>query len=248
MSALRTAASVLLCVLLSGCGQSGSPDALRAERPGAPTSDCPRGSDGPATVVDYVPFLRHGGLQYVHWGSSAGEVRAEQVGRQVGTVRCRLSDTAYDPDRSPQDGDAAFLPVGTALHALEGADPTVRLVARGDDGWQLYELDDDPAARRGEDLLDLREVVAVHLVEAERGEDVVRSVTDSAEVARVVDAVAQAPLHHRQDQQAQVEGPQWFVRFDLARGPSVQRAWYPDGRWLFPRISSPQELHDALLG
>ena len=245
----RTATSVLLCVLLTGCAQVGSPDALRAERGGTPTtSDCPRGSAGPAALVDYVPFLRHGGLQYVHWGYPAEEVRADHVGRQVGTVTCRLSDTAYDADRRPQDGDAAFLPVGTALHELDGADPTVRLVARADGGWQVYELDDDPAARRGGDLLDLRDVVAVHLVEAERGEDAVRTVTDPAEVARVVDAVAQAPLHHPQEQQAQVEGTQWFVRFDLAQGPSVQRAWYPEGRWLFPRISSPQELHDALLG
>ena len=250
MTSPRTAATVLLCVLLAGCGQVRSSDALRAAPPpeAAPAStDCPSGSDGPAAIVDYVPFVRHGGLQYVHWGSAAGEVRQEQVGRQVGTVTCRLSDTAYDPDRRPQDGDAAFLPAGTALHALQGADPTVRLVARGEDGWQLYELDDDPAARRGGELLDLRDVVAVHLVEAERGEHVVRSVTDPAEGARVVDAVAAAPLHDRDAQQAGVEGPQWFVRFQLADGPPVQRAWYPEGRWLFPRVSSPEALHDALL-
>ena len=247
---LRTQVAVvaLAALPLLGCGAAAAPvDALR---PAAPPADagCPAGGDGPGTVVDYVPFVRHEGRQYVDHGAAGASVPDEQVGREVGTVTCRLDGTGYDPARPPQDGDAAFLPVGTALHELAGASPAVRLVARDGATWRLYEVDDDPAARSARDLLDLRDVVRVSLVEAERGEDVVRSVSDPAEVARVVEAVAGAPLLDRGEQGQAVRGPQWFVRFDLAEGPPVQRAWYPEGRWLFPRIASPEALHEALLG
>jgi hypothetical protein len=244
------AASLLLVVGLTGCGGAApQEDALRPAASGSSSAeDCrPAGGDATPTLVDYVPFVRHGGLQYVRSGPPAGPVPAELVGAQVGSVTCALSDVAYDPGRRPRDGDAGFLPVGTPLHALEGAAPGVRLLAREDGAWHVYDVDDDPAARRGADLLDLRDVVRVSLVEANRGEDVVRSVTDPDRVAALVDAVGSAPLAERSAQSTAVRGPQWFVRFDLASGPPVQRAWYPEGRWLFPRIESPQALHDALL-
>lgn len=247
MPAHRAAAVLLAAVAVTGCGQpTVADDALRPAAPSG-AADCPSGSDGADMLVDYVPFVRHGGLQYVGWGSAASPVAPDQVGRQVGTVTCRLSDTAYDPDRQAQDGDAAFLPVGAPLHALKGAAPAVRLVARDGDTWRLYELDDDPAARRGGDLLDLRDVVRVSLVGGDSADEVVRSINDPDEVARVAEAVAEAPTIDRGEQASRVRGPQWFVRFDLAGGPPVQRAWYPEGRWLFPRIASPDALSEALL-
>jgi hypothetical protein len=244
------AVSLLLVAGLTGCGAAVPPEeALRPAASGSPAAqDCrPAAGDAMSTHVDHVPFVRLGGLEYVRSGPPAGPVPAGLVGAQVGSVTCTLSDLAFDPDRRPRDGDAGFLPVGTPLHALEGAAPGVRLLAREDGAWHVYDVEDDTAARRGGDLLDLRGVVRVSLVEADRGEDVVQSVTDPDRVAALVDAVGSAALNDRSAQSNAVRGPQWFVRFDLASGPPVQRAWYPEGRWLFPRIDSPQALHDALL-
>jgi hypothetical protein len=89
--------------------------------------------------------------------------------------------------------------------------------------------------------------VRVSLVESQDGVGVVRSVDAAADVARLVSAVRAAPAVTQAEAHQAVRGPLWFVRFEQAQGPLVQRAWCPDGGVLFPRIGAPPVLRELLL-
>jgi hypothetical protein len=68
----------------------------------------------------YVDFVRVAGVDYVRTGENAV---ASALGRKLGNVRC-----TFDRGRAPvryvtMDWDASFLPVNTAVHAMETAGP-----------------------------------------------------------------------------------------------------------------------------
>ncbi len=110
----------------------------------------------------------------------------------------------------------------------------------------MYDASDVVTATTGAELLDLRDVIRVSLVESQSGKDVVRSVTDAPDVAKLVGEVRSAPVVSQEQAHEAVRGPLWFVRFELAHGPPVQRAWFPDGGVLFPRITAPPLMRDLL--
>ena len=233
-------AAWLLAALVACAGDRPAADALQ---PTSAASDCPPGSD---PLADWVAFVQHAGVHYEQaWPLAT--VPEDQLGPVVATVTCMRSTSTRGAREPVRDGDAAFLPAGTELRTLTGVDPDLRLAAQVEGGWEVYDAHDVPGARTGAELLDLREVVRVSLVESYHGTGVVRTVDTAADVARLVAAVRSAPVVTEAEAHQAVRGPLWFVRFELARGPVVQRAWYPDGRVLFPRVEAPPELRELLL-
>jgi hypothetical protein len=90
-------------------------------------------------MVEWVDFVRLGGVQYVAGLGAAPSVSPEQVGRVVGTVQCRLSALAFtEQPGQPVDGDAAFLPVGTEVRSVVGWPSECRVTARVDGAYRLY--------------------------------------------------------------------------------------------------------------
>jgi hypothetical protein len=52
-------------------------------------------------------------------------VASAQLGAVVGRVRCQLSTLNFSEMPGPNvDGDAAFLPIGTEVHAIDGFEPS----------------------------------------------------------------------------------------------------------------------------
>ena len=157
--------------------------------------------------------------------------------------------TVSNPKYRPRDGDAAFLAAGTELREISGYRPDFRLAAWEDNTWHVYEVDDVPDAETGADLLDLRnKVTAVHLVEGDRGEGILRTVDDEDRVAAIVQAVLAAPvlpeasnLYDRLTDESPV-----FVRFDMVDGTAVQRAWYVISGMLWRRIEASKILEAEL--
>lgn len=90
-------------------------------------------------MIDYLDFVQINGTQYVNAVRfSPVVVPADRVGRQLGTVRCRLADSDAGPDYQPQDGDAAFLAVGTPVYALTDRPVTEAVTAYTDGRYALY--------------------------------------------------------------------------------------------------------------
>ena len=139
------AAAAILVGVLSSCGGSpeGGPGAATPVGGASTTRSACEGTptQGRSTVmVDWVDFVRLGGVEYVAGlGGSAASVPPEQVGSVVGRVECRLSALAFAEQPGPAvDGDAAFLPVGTAVHAVTGWPTSCRVTALVDGAYRLY--------------------------------------------------------------------------------------------------------------
>jgi hypothetical protein len=91
-------------------------------------------------MVDWVDFVQLSGIQYIAGlGAQVPSVSSTQLGAVVGRVRCQLSALKFSEERGPnQDGDAAYLTVGTEVHAIHGFGPSCRIAARIDGANRVY--------------------------------------------------------------------------------------------------------------
>lgn len=234
----------VVCLVLVGCApessvRTDSGDGLAS--PSAPP--CPPADAEGDAIIDYVAFVKVGERMYAAAGASGPVlVDPDLIGRQVGEVRCRIADTVGDPDFRPRSGDAAFLPVGTKLHAFGEADPTLRLAVQEDGEWRVYESSDVEGAQRGDDVLDIspETVTRVELRDGDTATTVIGEITAAAEVADLTRAVLDAPVV-QPDWDSMDEGPV-FVRFELRDGTFVERPWHVDSGYLASRLEAPKEL------
>ncbi len=150
-------AALLLSVslMLTGCSTSThsannttAPAVAPAPRPstGCPS---PTTTAGRGAAVDYVDFIQANGLSYVvpeNLGLPPVKVPAADIGDVQFLVRCALSplneQTKVAPP-PPRDGDAAFIPEGTPVHAVKGWPTLCRLAAQHHGEWHVY-LATDP--------------------------------------------------------------------------------------------------------
>ncbi|MDQ1641224.1 MAG: hypothetical protein QOJ90_575 [Actinomycetota bacterium] len=193
-------------------------------------------------MIDWVPFVRVHGRTFDAAGANQPiVVPADRIGDVVAVVSCRIADVVTDPSYRPRDGDASFLPVGTALHAFSGGRPDLRLAARENGSWRVYQVTDLPTARTGADLLDLGGgVLRIELLDGDTATRVLDSVSEAATVQRIVGAVLAAPTEPLKP--GGVSESPLFVRFVLADGTFVERPWQVQARLLANRLRAPAEL------
>ena len=88
---------------------------------------------GDSTVmVDWVDFVQFDGTQYVAGvDGKVSAIASNQLGPVVGRVECELSVLKFLAEPGPAvDGDAAFLKVGTEVHAVRGYATSCRVAAQ----------------------------------------------------------------------------------------------------------------------
>ncbi len=90
--------------------------------------------------VDWVDFVELDGIQYLApLEKKVPSLSPDQLGPVVGRVECEVSVLTFSKEPGPAvDGDAAFLPVGTEVHAVEGFEPTCRVAAKVDGEIRVY--------------------------------------------------------------------------------------------------------------
>ena len=112
--------------------------------PGSTSAHCVRGHDPALVQIDYINFVQFGGRQYEGTGERVPAIPMPSgipfPGPRIGTVRCTLSEILPGPDYRPQDGDAAYLPVGTVLHAVVGMPISSAIAAETSNGMMLYKV------------------------------------------------------------------------------------------------------------
>lgn len=240
-------AIVVASIAMAGCGDS-TTDPVTTEAAVRPAGPCPPEDAAGDAEIDMVPFVVVDGVMFHATFTPEVSVPESVLGEVVATVQCRIAGTVGDPGFRAREGDAAYLPAGTKLRAVEGYRTDFRLAAWEEGAWRIYEISEPADAEIGEDLLDIRgKVEAIHLVEGERGEGILRSVEDPDTVERVVEAVLEAPVladETRFDRMGN-EAP-LFVRFDLSDGTAVQRAWHVDSGVLAGQLDAPTALTEAL--
>ncbi len=83
-------------------------------------------------MVDWVDLLQLNAVQYISGlEGTVPAVASTQLGPVVGRVQCQLSELKFRTESGPAvDGDAAFIPIGTDVHAIRGYQPSCRVAAR----------------------------------------------------------------------------------------------------------------------
>jgi hypothetical protein len=136
---------VLVVVLVATACTGGGSD--RAAETPAPVPSCPAVSPWPASkspYSNYADFLVHDHVVYASYGvlrSPPPVATPLAVGPLVMRIRCRLAtllSTGEVGDPAQVEGAAAYLPVGTPVHAVRGFDPACRLVSIVDGRTTLY--------------------------------------------------------------------------------------------------------------
>ena len=88
-----------------------------------------------------------------------GRVEPAEVterGPPVGRIERRVPDNIYKTGYQwLESGDSNHLKPDTPVYAAKGYDPAFRVVARGDEGWTLYEVAANQSAKRAAALLDV---------------------------------------------------------------------------------------------
>ncbi|MGU3469742.1 hypothetical protein ACLBWT_01075 [Paenibacillus sp. D51F] len=139
------------------------------------------GARGAATkcmsIPEWVDILRVNGLYYVHDSEASAALPDGRLGPRIGSVKFKMADNACT-DYKMKDGDAAFLPIGTEIHALKGYRPDFRLAA----GGKIYEVRSNPRARTIGELMDIEgKVVTVSLHSGMDGKRIGDFTTEASE-------------------------------------------------------------------
>ncbi|WP_211093500.1 hypothetical protein [Cohnella fermenti] len=208
---IRIAFVMALLVLTIAFGTSG---------PNRPGSSIGEGSC--KAILEWVDFLMINGITYHYNDEGTVPVDADQLGEQVGVITYMLNNHACT-DHVTKNGDAAFLPIGTAVYEWKGYKPEFRVVA----GNKVYQVNRNPNASMMGDLLDIEGKTARVSLESgidgspigdfrpEASEEFIRELLPLAYVG--FDAVYEKAKHE--------SGV--FLRIHLTDGTSFRMVYYP---------------------
>lgn len=195
------------------------------------------------TLIDYVDFVRTGGTTYIAVGNPLRQLTDSDLGPEQFRIQRTLADSCLGSDYQPADGDAAFLLTGTPLYAVRGYTTAFRLAAHGRDGrLLLYEVDDNPKARTGRDLLDIgNKVIAITLNSKEDGRTVLGTIDDPYRVDSLVRLVLDSPIDRQRH--GQLAG---FASFRLRDGTATTQSYVSDVPMLGRGILVPHAFAAAM--
>ncbi len=194
--------------------------------------------------IDWVNFIRFGGIHYVAVPIKPGRsITESDLGPVFATVTFKLSGNVRDLGYQSKEGDAAFLDAGTKVYRVKGYSPLFRLAAPQNNAFTLYEVDTNPHARKGADLLDIGgKVHYIGIASEQDGVNELGALKDPKQVAALVIMVLQAPV----DQNRQGGSRRYFIAFHLADGTVVTRAYWLDTGVLARGILLPKAFGMAI--
>lgn len=199
---------------------------------------------GSVTHIDYLQMVRVAGITYLAQPAPGGRALGPgDLGPVVGTTRGRLADD-NDPSRQLRDGDATYLPKGTKLHQVNGYLPSFRLTAAYMGQWPIFEAYENPAARRGADLLDIQgRVASIEIEDPSRQLKAVGGISAAAEVARLVDLIDSAPVSRAP---RPAGGQEYELVFKLKDGTASARTFDIGSGWLAGGLLLPPDFGSAI--
>ncbi|WP_210436969.1 hypothetical protein [Paenibacillus xylanexedens] len=155
---------LFVLVIIVGCGTSNKgeitskpQETITKEVSKESTKRCPG-------TLEWIDFLMIYNVTYFQNNEGTKEVPAEQIGDRVGEVSYMLNEHAC-ADHVTENGDAAYLPIGTVIYELKGYKSHYRVVANN----KVYEAKENPNAKTMGDLMDIED--KVEKVSLESGND-----------------------------------------------------------------------------
>lgn len=202
------------------------------------------GSVNTGVAIDWVNFVRFGGITYLAVATKPGRPLAvSDLGPVFATVQFELEGNINDPHYQSKDGDAAFLDAGTRVYTVKGYSPTFRLAARDNNTLRLYEADTNSHARKGSDLLDIGgKVRTIGIASGQDGVTEVGAIKDPQQVTSLVNMILSAPV----DQNSPTGNQLYFLVFHLRDGTTTSRAYWLDANKLQRGIVLPDTFAVAV--
>lgn len=199
---------------------------------------------GQHTSIDWIDFVQLNGITYVAANGPASTGASDPaLGAQLASTTRKLAGIETDPHHKLQDGEAAFLPAGTAIYSLRDYRTSFRVAVKGSNGVVIYEADTNPRASIGADLLDLTGKVDYIAVRDSTGQEA--TIRDAAVLTRLVSLMLQAPVD--QSVQPPPNGPQDFVTIHFLDGTQTVRAFWPSTGVLSRGILPGPEFTNAVV-
>lgn len=196
----------------------------------------------PDGMIDWVDILMINGITYT--AKSADELPSGQIekGNQIGTVSYQLADHACS-DHRLQNGDAAYLAVGTPLYEMKGFRSTYRIVADG----KVYEVSENSQAKTMADLYDIQNRVdRISIISSEDGSHI--SDFSKESTAAFVGEFLSSPYVGRDQLSGNLaEDQPVFLQFHLQDGSTFRDvAWIKQGM-MTPGLVLTERMKQILL-
>ncbi len=155
---------------------------------------------GEQVAINWTDFIQFKGILYHRLSADQNPValKKEDLGDVYATVRFQVADHVSDANYQPKDGDAAYLPPGTAVYTLKNYQPWFRLAAyepQTPNRLTIYEVSTNPGAKRGSDLFDISGKVALITMHDPRNGMIEKGrVKTASEINNMVSMLLTAPL------------------------------------------------------
>lgn len=221
-------ALIFLILLLAGCAQSSNGD---VEQP------------PPDITIDWVDFVKLGGIQYMRTDYS---IDADKLGPQISEVKFKISDNVNNPDYIVKDGDAAYLEKGTPIYNINNYKSSFRIAIKATNEIIVYQVFDNPSAKKGSDIADISNKVDYIEINSKSNEEEIAAITDVDKINEMVDMVLKAPVDLSTSKQM---GERYLISFHLKDGSEFKGTyWLESGQlsYVSTRFLLPVEFKIAV--
>lgn len=236
---MEVTALVIVCGFMVSCGGDDS-DIITGIEP-EPVEESVK------MEISWVDFIKLNGIMYQRigdWGTDYSELVS--LGDEYDEITFNVADNVHTGGYMPEDGHAAFHNPGTKVYEVEGYDPSFRLAIQSGSILEVYEVDKNPKATKGREILDIDgKVVKVTLNSEFDGRTVLHTFEDSEDVIRIVDYVLDGDI---------IPGDQWpkgerfFLEMHLADGTSVTRSYWIDDHYMAYELYLDEGLREIVRG
>lgn len=218
MKRLLIIVAILLVVLIAGCWGNG--------------------------LISWVDFIKFNDITYHADGYNYdNSLSFDDLGPQFDTVNFKVADNVHTTRYSTKNGDAAYLEKGTPVYTINGYAPEFRLAVMENYRVKIYEASQNPKAKIGADLLDIRNKVSYISINSETDNlTVLAKIEDQAIVDRMVEMILAAGLKDRDG--SEYQGDRCFIALHLLDGTVVNRPYWIETGVLAPNIFLPEEFAD----
>lgn len=149
---MRRKIFVLLAIAtLTGCTSPSEESSVQSpSQPTQNTQSAQQRSECPDGIIDWIDALKINDIQYYALPYGTYTVEDNMKGEVIGEVTYEMDNNACS-DHQMQNGDAAYISVGTEIFEFKGYDPDFRVIANN----VIFEVKENEKAETIGDLYDI---------------------------------------------------------------------------------------------
>lgn len=196
-----------------------------------------------ACCIDWMDFVRFNDIWYMRVYSSSN-ISENLIDKKIGEIKFQVSENVHDPNYKTKNGDAAFSKKGTELYKLKDYNKNFRIAARVDNKYYLYQVYNNPRAKKFKDILDIENKVIYIGINSEKdGRTELAAIKDENKVKLLVDMLLNSYIKKAN---SNLEGANYFIEFHLKDGTSVIEQFALKSTGKFSEGEVPQQFTDEI--